>query len=523
MVLRKPYKFLIKHFRLIHLILAFLSGYLITKTSNLMGFFNDYLNNSETLVGTGTSNEYFSALMIVSASIVLIGSIIILVLMKIKDKPIIFYIINTIAYLLIVIVYFYDKSIIGSLELKVLDIRTIKLASDLTLICFMVQIFSTIILGIRGIGFNLKKFDFDQDSFEISDKDNEEFEFDLNIDSNEYKRNLNRTLRDLRYTYQENKFYINIIMLILIIIIGILIYLNFGVYHKVYKQNEVINASDISFTINNSYLTNNNYKNNQITNNYLLVAKIKLKKNTTTKKQFVKERVLLHIGKVLYNPTEKYKEQLIDIGTTYKKQNLTNEFNEYLLVFEIPKKYISKKMILSYSDPYTGNYNIKLSPKKFDEKQKIVTSKLNEEMKIDNKLINKTKIKITNFEIADKIKANYYFCSSFSCSNNSYEYIIPELDNYVSSVLKINGNIEFDNVSYSNLKDISDFIEIFGSIKYKINGQEKEMNTSIKKLNPTKSNIDNTYYFQIYREIKTASNISLVFTIRNTRYEYILR
>ena len=57
-------KHLIKHFRMIHLILAIMSGYLLAKTNNILGFFNEYLNNNETLIGTGTVSEYFNNTMI---------------------------------------------------------------------------------------------------------------------------------------------------------------------------------------------------------------------------------------------------------------------------------------------------------------------------------------------------------------------------------------------------------------------------------------------------------------------------
>ena len=174
MVLRKPYKFLIKHFRMIHLILAILSGYLLTKTNRTLSFFNDYLNNNETLIGNGTASEYFSGLMTLFIVIILIGIITITVIMKMKDKPITFYIITLVAYIFIGVIYAYDSSLIKQLELKVLDIRTIKLASDLTLICFLVQTFSTIILSVRAVGFDLKKFNFDKDfELEIDEKDNE--------------------------------------------------------------------------------------------------------------------------------------------------------------------------------------------------------------------------------------------------------------------------------------------------------------------------------------------------------------
>ena len=44
MILRKPYAFLIKHFRLIHLVLSILFLYLLFQTGNINGFFNDFVN-----------------------------------------------------------------------------------------------------------------------------------------------------------------------------------------------------------------------------------------------------------------------------------------------------------------------------------------------------------------------------------------------------------------------------------------------------------------------------------------------
>ena len=261
MVLRKPYKFLIKHFRFIHILLAVASTYLLIRTNGLINFFNDYLNNTETLIGAGTSSEYFTGLMIISCIGILIGSIIILIIMKMKDKPILFYIINIVAYSLVAIIYLYDNSIIHRLELSAIDIRTIKLASDLTLICFLTQTLSTAILYIRAVGFNLKKFNFEQDlKFDIDERDNEEFEFDVDIDKNKIRRNFNKKIRDIRYSYHENKFLINMAVLIVIIMIGVFIYLNIQVFNKVYKQNKMITTSEFSYSINSSYLVNTRIK-----------------------------------------------------------------------------------------------------------------------------------------------------------------------------------------------------------------------------------------------------------------------
>ena len=45
MILRKPYAFLIKYFRLIHLFISLLIVYLIYKTNNMYNFFKDYITD----------------------------------------------------------------------------------------------------------------------------------------------------------------------------------------------------------------------------------------------------------------------------------------------------------------------------------------------------------------------------------------------------------------------------------------------------------------------------------------------
>ena len=58
MILRRPYAFLIKHFRLIHLILFVLFGYITYKANNMLSFFKEYISNNGNIVFN--SSEYIS-------------------------------------------------------------------------------------------------------------------------------------------------------------------------------------------------------------------------------------------------------------------------------------------------------------------------------------------------------------------------------------------------------------------------------------------------------------------------------
>ena len=56
---------------------------------------------------------------------------------------------------------------------------------------------------IRAIGLDLKRFDFKQDLLDlgVQDKDNEEYEFELKIDKDKIKSNINKGIRYTKYFY----------------------------------------------------------------------------------------------------------------------------------------------------------------------------------------------------------------------------------------------------------------------------------------------------------------------------------
>ena len=45
MIIKKPYAFIIKHFRLIHLLLLIPMFYLVTQTKEIITFFSEYVAN----------------------------------------------------------------------------------------------------------------------------------------------------------------------------------------------------------------------------------------------------------------------------------------------------------------------------------------------------------------------------------------------------------------------------------------------------------------------------------------------
>ena len=94
MVLKKPYKILIKNFRFIHLILTILSIYLVIKTNNILSFFNEYATSSSLISTSNLTEQLFNPLLFIIPIFVIILIAMIIYLLKWKHKPIHFYIFN---------------------------------------------------------------------------------------------------------------------------------------------------------------------------------------------------------------------------------------------------------------------------------------------------------------------------------------------------------------------------------------------------------------------------------------------
>ena len=84
MILRKPYGFLIKHFRMIHLVLTALYIYLAIKVNSLLSYYNNFISGKESkLNAIKLVTNYYLIAIIISIIICLI----IYALMRYKKKP----------------------------------------------------------------------------------------------------------------------------------------------------------------------------------------------------------------------------------------------------------------------------------------------------------------------------------------------------------------------------------------------------------------------------------------------------
>lgn len=360
MILRRPYAFLIKHFRFVHLILCILSIYLTIKASNIVNFFKDYISfngNMEVIA----SNYFGNYIYLLFGGIILL-SIIIYLLMKYKKKPRTLYILIILGSIISLSLFIYLYSNIKSLEVSSMSGREVRLLRDISKINYYLFFVMNIPIVVRGLGFDIKKFNFNKDlvDLNLNSSDSEEVEVNIDFSSNSVKRGFRRYFRELKYYYKENKIFINIILVIVGLIIIMVFPVNRYVINGNIGENELLRSDYIDIMVKDSYISD---RNRISKNNSYVIVKFIIKGNVSNYKLDLDDFVLKSDNNK-YIPSMKYYYYFDDIGSGYRGNVIgTDKYYEYIFVYNINSSDKNSKFVLDYFD---SNRNIKLSPDMLD-------------------------------------------------------------------------------------------------------------------------------------------------------------
>ena len=77
MIIRKPFKFLIEHFKIINVILMLLVSFVIFKFFNIMQFFGNFVTNSYTTSEVDLATHYIGILLPITLIVIILINIII--------------------------------------------------------------------------------------------------------------------------------------------------------------------------------------------------------------------------------------------------------------------------------------------------------------------------------------------------------------------------------------------------------------------------------------------------------------
>ena len=360
MILKRPYAFLIKHFRLIHLMIFSMLLYIVLKARDILNFLKDYINfngNIEVI-----SSNYINYYMFISIFLIIVLSIVIYYLMRYKNKPRLFYIGTIIVSLVSAVLFIYLYNGIRSLETVTISGREIRLYRDLSRINYWLLLVSSIPMLIRGLGFDIKKFNFNRDLKELNlnEEDSAEVEVNTNLNSNNIKRVGRRTFREFKYYYKDNKMIINLIISIVIIIIAIIFSLNRYVVNKDLNEGEILSNNYFNLKVNKSYLSDR--KRTSRNNSYIIlnISVIgKINRYTLNLDEFI-----LKGNNNKYIPSQKYYNYFTDIGIGYKDNYLDiGEYKDYILIYNIDNVDKESNFKLEYLN---SSKLINLNPKILD-------------------------------------------------------------------------------------------------------------------------------------------------------------
>lgn len=504
MILRKPYGFLIKHFRLIHLVLTAMYILLAIKVNSLLKYYNDFIAGSESKLNAinHVTNYYLIAII---ASIII--CLIIYALMRYKKKPKLLYLILIALYLVVAVIINISYDGLNEIYIATLDAKTQRLNRDLLRIIIIFQYISICFTLIRGLGFDIKKFNFKEDIAELELDITDAEEVELTIGHTEdLQRKIRRNIRELKYYYKENKLFINTIIVIVLIILASTITINREIINKVYNENEQVSTDNYNFTILKTYITNKSYSDEVITSTdtKYLIVKISIASKMTVS-ELNTSNIILKTNNNTYTINQKYYNNFIDLGTSYRGQSISSP-KTYIFIFNVKNEDINDKMQIIYA----GNKKININPVNIDEIDESKNYKLTETIDLSNSPLESGNITINNYEIKNKFEYTY----NYEVSGRTYTSKM--------NITSANKTIMHLKLTYQipDKFTINEFLENYVKLKYKINDKEY---TNAVLGNKTPGSYHEGLYLEVDKEIENASKIWLEFTIRNKKYIYNLK
>ncbi len=527
MILKKPYAFLIKHFRIIHIALVIPIFYLLYCTHNIIGFFRDYINSNYYTAISNIAGTYINYFMYFAILLILVIGIFIYFLMRKKEKSTKFYFFLIVFYVILLVILGITHGILSGMEIQTIEAAVARAYRDIAYIFYLPQFFFAAFTLFRGVGFDIKKFNFETDikELEITDIDSEEFEFTLGIEDYKIKRNIRRFIREFKYYIKENKFIFIILCSIFTIIFGTIIYLNVDVYNKTYKQSQALSHNNLNIRVTGSMVTNRDYS-GRIFNDkkYYLVLRLQIENRGRENKTLDYNNFFIQLENRRAYPILDRASYFIDFGETIRQDTelIPENSNSYVLAYELQEQEVSNEyqlMILEAMTYQVGEIapqykKVKLKPYQAINIENVKTTNLGKIATFEESNLGYSSYQIKEYDLKNNYTYQYDYCSS----NNNCRKLTENISSNSSSkkllILKGKSDIDQNTLYYKSARTERLFPDHFITIQYEdYNGEHI---ASI--VNKTPSSFQDGYILEVPSELESASMINVLITIRNKRY-----
>lgn len=516
MIIRKPYAFLIKNFRKIHIALLLVGLFILYKTIDTAGFVNDFMRYGTYDLYADPITNHVSGLLTIFILVMLVGTAALLFLLMHKKKPWKTYLIPIVVYTVLFFVLAMIKSFFRTYT-EIVDSANLRLSRDLLMIMLVGQLPAMGIFVMRIFGLDVKKFDFNADLefLDLSEEDREEIEVSLDFDFNTIKRVWKRLIRNIGYFYKEHKLISRTVIGILIVVLLYNIYVFAFVTHRSYRQGQKYNANGYSFVINNAYFTDKDGAGNVITpNSNFVVVEITVVNNSEPRKLDT-GNFHLHAGTKKYETTETtYAKEFEDFGSCYSKVKELKRDEElsFILIYKVDKNIRKGKFVLYYQEQ-GGIYKLRKIKLKMKDVSKIENAKVLEfgeffDVPIAGK---EDSISLDEFQFVDSAIFKSNQCTSSRCDVVENTVVAPA----GSKILQITFASD-----YYEAKNMIDFFKKYGRINYKDSkGKTKDLDIEF---SIRKNYLGKTIYLIVPEGLETYKDAQISFVVRDKEYTYRL-
>ncbi len=521
MIIRKPYAFLIKYFRRVHIVLLLLSFYVFAKNIATTSFLTEFSSSGIYSAVLDPISKRLGILTYLSLIVIIAVVALLMILLKRKGKPWKMYLVllaiytATLLVFLYITLYFYGYTS-GSFELK-----TARMLHDLSFIVSFPQYIAFAIFIIRITGIDLKKFDFasDEEFLEIQEADKEEVEISFEFDKHIISRLIQKFIRNFRYFYLEHKFIMNIAIVGVSVILLGNIYYYFGVVHKSYRQGQVLNTGEYEIKVNKTYYTDKDYNGNVIEKNKAFIVLNLTVKNNSSREKMKMDRFHIANWTDDYTYTVSYNTDFKDLGKPYNNEKWTRgKTYNFLLIFKVNKQKNSffNNFALYYQEYHGRSTYLRKMKIKQEDISKITsykTKKMNQELTLEMPNNDKKSLTFTNMEVGNEF--NY---SILRCSRN-------DDCNIETEVVSEKGSKKIIKLTYESSdfegKYFVDFSTKYGKISYiRSNGKKRTIDLE----SSLKNDYQGRYLFlKVPKNLNTEKDLIITYVIRNKKYSYKVR
>ena len=517
MIIRKPYAFLIKNFRKIHIALLLISFFLAYKIVDINKFVNDFINLGIYDLYANPISHHITFFVYLSIIIMILGCLSLLLLLKHKNKPWKLYLIPLFNYIFLYFVLSIIKNFFKTYSITV-DAADLRFARDLLFIFVVLQLPVVGIFIMRTFGLDIYKFNFnmDEEFLQLSEEDREEIEISIDVDINTFKRLYRRTLRNIGYFYKEHKFISRTVIFIVSFILLFNCYKSFFVTNKSYSENDIYNYDGFAININKTYVSDINYKGEVISNkNKFVVIDLSVTNKMGSPQSFDTSRFHLKTGNLDYSITDStFAKDFLDLGVVYSnvKKIQSEDTLKFLLIYKVDKIIKNNSFVLFFQEKDSNNIlrKFKLNPVDLSNPVDSKEFKLGDIVNFD--IVNSDDISIDSYEMVSSFDYSLNKCSIGGCSTQNITYNVPN----DKKVLILN----FASNTWEADEFVS-FLDNFVKIDYiDSDGYESEMNLDFA--------IKNNYYGKIAylivpNIVEASEKLKLHIKIRNREYYYILK